>query len=432
MRLGCPPQGASPPAPTRRTTLAGLAGLATAAAQPSLGGPAEVRAVPRPRSMTYEVLEVGPGKAFPSLTRAGEYMVSSSGWNNGYDGADAVSRRGFRIIISPGPPGYYSNDSGSYSRRWTSPQGWPPYHGNLLGPVVVEGESGKPAPVLDTDGAGDGVLYYQTGLFATGDFDAVFRRLVFRDFRRNDGYGNYAAIRLGQSFFDRPLSNIIRIEDCEFSGCDNGILGGRPGQKVVLRGCHFHDNGGSTGMVHNIYVGDVAELTVDGVLSTRCTIGHLLKSRAARTIIRDSQLIGGGGTESACLDVPNGGVLDIDGLVCEKSPGSDAIWLIHYAGENQDRAGMRFHDPSGITIRNLLLIAPPTLLRHPDAGPVRGFVNQSGDGAAVSGEGSRQIPVDARDVQAHGLTPATAGLPCRILPFRPVVPPIGMALTSDA
>ena len=33
-------------------------------------------------------------------------------------GADDIAKMGFRLIVSPGPPGYYTNDSGSHSRRW--------------------------------------------------------------------------------------------------------------------------------------------------------------------------------------------------------------------------------------------------------------------------------------------------------------------------
>ena len=322
---------------------------------------------------------------------------------------------GFRLIVSPGPPGYYVNDSGSHSRRWPSLVGWPPYEGNLQGPVIIEGEAGKPPPLLCTDGYGDGVLYYQEGLFITGDFDATFRHLRFQCFRRQDGYGNYAAIRLGPSVFNRPLKNRIVIEDCEISACDDGILGGGAGQHVLLRRCHFHHNGNGTGRCHNIYVAEADELVVEDLLSTDCAIGHLLKSRAAATTIRNSRLLGAAGTESACLDVPNAGLLTIDRLVCEKSPGSDAGWVIHYSGESQ-----AFHNPSAVVIRNLTMVTPAALRRHP-SWPLEGLANQSGAGPAASGPGSHFIPVQAEAVEVFGLTARNSGLPCRILSKRPAI-----------
>jgi hypothetical protein len=108
-------------------------------------------------------------------------------------------------------------------------------------------------------------------------------------------------------------------------------------------------------------------------------------------------------------------VLTIDGLVCEKSPDSDASWIIHYSGENQE-----FHDPSAVKIRNLTLVAPAALRRHPSWG-LAGFVNQSGAGPASSGKGARLIPVQAEAVQVFGLSARNSGLPCSVLRTRPPI-----------
>jgi hypothetical protein len=413
---------------SRLAATAGASGLAAsggfadtifppASAQDSASNPA-----PSNSGIHYEVLEVGPGKKYRSLTEAGCFMNSIPRWNNGYTAPETIAKMGFHIIISPGPPGYYTNDSGSHSRRWPSLVGWPPYEGNLLGPVIIEGEPGKPAPVLDTDGSGDGVLYYQTGLFATGSCDATFRRLIFRGFRRHDDNGNYAAVRLGQDFAKIPMNSHVLFEDCEISGCDNGIMGGAVGQSLTIRRCHFHNNGNPTGRVHNIYFNSGDVLTVEDTLSSHCIIGHLLKSRAAKTIIRNTRLLGDGGSESACLDVPDAGLLDIDGLVCEKSPDTDANWIIHYSGENEDPDhGVPFHIPSGIRIRNLTMVAPAAMRRHPDWGAMVGFANQSGAGAASSGKGSYFVKPDAQGVKVFGLSAQTAGLPCTILQTRPTL-----------
>lgn len=400
---------------------AGLGGAAGTLVSPAMAAAdAQPLAPARPIDHSYEVLEVGPGKRFASLTLAGVFMNSPSRWSNGYAPSATIARMGFRLIVSPGPPGYYTNDSGSHSRRWPDLVGWPPYEGNLLGPVIIEGEPGKPAPVLDTDGYGDGVLYYQTGLFATGSCDATFRRLVFRGFRRRDDYGNYAAVRLGQDSANLPMNSHVLFEDCEISNCDDGILGGAPGQSLTLRRCYFHDNGNDTGRVHNVYFSNGDVLTVEDTLSVRCKIGHLLKSRAKKTVIRNTRLIGNGGTESACLDVPDGGILDIDGLVCEKSPGTDANWIIHYSGENQD-GDVPFRVPSSIKIRDLTMIAPPAMVRHPEWGPMMGFANQSGMGEAASGKGSYLVTPDADGVKVFGLQAARVGLPHTQLAAKPAL-----------
>jgi hypothetical protein len=418
--------------PSRRTALGGivaalspLAALSCRAQTPPAGeaaaqalplAPQAPRTYPTPIALDYQTIEVGPGQRYAALTDAGVFM--NAAWSGGAS-PERLARMGFRVIIHPGPAGYYTNDSGSHSRRWSDMRGWPAYEGNLIGPVIIEGAAGKPPPVLDTDGYGDGVLYYQTGLFATGSCDATFKRLIFRGFRRRDGFGNYAAIRLGQTFAGIPMHGVVTLEDCEISGCDDGLLGGAPGQKVVLRRCYVHDNGNDSGLTHNIYIGAVDELFVEDLLSTRTTIGHLLKSRAARTTIRNSRLIGGGGTESACLDVPNAGVLDIEGLVCEKSPGTDAIWVIHYSGENQDDGGTPFHNPSSVRIRDLTMIAPDRLTRKSASQAIYGFANQSGDGAGASGRDSRLITPQVANVRVYNLSRERAGLPCETLSARP-------------
>jgi hypothetical protein len=218
------------------------------------------------------------------------------------------------------------------------------------------------------------------------------------------------------------MNSHVLFEDCEISNCDNGIMGGVPGQSLTLRRCYLHDNGNETGRVHNVYFGGGDVLTVEDTLSTRCTIGHLLKSRASRTVIRNTRLIGNGGSESACLDVPDAGVLEIDGLMCEKSPGSDANWTIHYSGENQDDGnGVPFHVPSSVTIRNLTMVAPPALTRHPNGGGILGFANQSGDGADQSGKGAFLVKPDAQDVKVFGLSAKNAGLPSTPLAAKPAL-----------
>lgn len=386
--------------------LAGLAASLAACdtdspeAAPRAGGGAQ------PIDHRAELLRVGPDQEYASLTLAGCRLQQK--WSDPGTGRPIPDPAPAHLIISPGPPGYYVNDSGSHSRRWPAMVGWPPYEGLLNGPVVIEGEPGKAAPDLVTDGYGDGVLYYQAGLFVTNGYDTVFRHLHFSGFRRHDGGGNYAAVRLNPH--DGRVARVV-FEDVEVDHCDNGVMGGDPLLDLVLRRCYFHDNGNDTGRCHNIYLSDGHSLLADNLLSIRCQIGHLLKSRASITTIRNTRLLGQGGTESACLDVPDAGVLDIDGLVCEKSPGTDANWIIHYSGENQDAAGVPFHVPSSIKIRNLVMVAPAAMTRHLSWGDIVGFSNNSGLGDEVCGKGSAFVAPDAAGVSVFNLSRKTAGLP---------------------
>jgi hypothetical protein len=391
-----------------RSAALGLAGCGVAAAG---------RVPAEPASDKPEVLHVGPGQQYPSLTLAGCRLQQKWTAPSGQPLADPKPAH---VIIHPAEPGYYTNDSGSHSRKWPKMVGWPPYEGFLYGPVVIEGEPGKPPPVLDTDGSGDGVLYYQTGLFATGNFDATFRNLIFRGFRRQDGNGNYAAVRLGQKLVASvPMQSHVLFEDCEISHCDNAIMGGITGQSLTLRRVYLHDNGNGTGRCHNVYFSGGDVFTMDSCLSTRCTIGHLAKSRAAKTVILNTRLLGQGGTESACLDVPDAGVLSITNAAMEKSPDTDANWIIHYSGENHDDGGVAFHVPSSVDIDGLVMVAPPAMVNHPQWGKIVGFANQSGAGVAASGKGSFLVKPSAKGVSVYGLTTETAGLPCTFLSAKP-------------
>jgi hypothetical protein len=398
----------------RRELVAGLACALTACTDDTstAGVPAQ------PISHKAELLRVGPGQEYASLTLAGCRLQVK--WTDG-GGHPLANPEPAHVIISPAEPGYYVNDSGSHSRRWPQMVGWPPYEGNLYGPVVIEGEPGKPAPDLVTDGYGDGVLYYQAGLFITTGFDTVFRHLHFSGFRRQDGGGTYCAIRFNPH--EGKKASVL-LEDVEIDHCDDGILGGDVDLTLTLRRSYFHDNGNNTGLCHNIYMSNGGTLIAEDILSTRCTLGHLLKSRAAHTIIRNCRLLGQGGTESACLDVPDAGILEIDGLICEKSPGTDAGWIIHYAGENQDGGnGVPFHVPSSVKIRDLTMVAPTELTRHPGWLPIlEGFANQSGLGETQSGAGSYLVEPDASAVKVFALTRHQAGLPgATVLEAAPVL-----------
>ena len=127
------------------------------------------------------------------------------------------------------------------------------------------------------------------------------------------------------------------------------------------------------------------------------------------------------------------GVLSISNTVMEKSPGTDANWIIHYSGENQDPNGIPFHDPSSVDIDGLVMVAPPSMVNHPSWGKMIGFANQSGAGAASSGKGSLLVKPNAKGVTVYGLSPETVGLPCTFLRERPrvdVTSPLKTVLAS--
>ena len=69
----------------------------------------------------------------------------------------------------------------------------------------------------------------------------------------------------------------------------------------------FIDNGDGQGSAHNIYVGSVASLIVEGCWFGRSRVGHLLKSRAESNVMRYCRLTGEDGTSSYEIEFPSGG-----------------------------------------------------------------------------------------------------------------------------
>jgi hypothetical protein len=75
------------------------------------------------------------------------------------------------------------------------------------------------------------------------------------------------------------------------------------------------------GQSHAIYVGACAALYVANADLADTSIGHLIKSRAARNVITQSRLIEG--AASRALDICNGGVLEIMQHVLQADAGHE-------------------------------------------------------------------------------------------------------------
>ena len=347
-----------------------------------VAAPATVPA--RPADHTPELLLVGPGKPYPLLADAGERLVQK--WQKAPDPA--------RLIVSPGPPGYYVNDGDTYSRRFDSAKrpAWPPYHGILQADVVIEGEPGKPRPDLVSDGYGDGVLYYQKGIFVVAaGVNATFRHLRMGGWRRQDGNGNYASVRLEPS----AVRNLVLFEDCYIDRCDNGIMGGEGPTEVTVRDTEFWRNGSGTGLTHNFYFGQVALLQLERVLSHGAVVGHEGKSRARRTRVLDCRMLNGAsGTASYTLDVPDGGILEVNGLVTHKGPHASNAASINFGTEHPER-----QDKHAITIRGWTMLGEPPAGEAPWGGP-SGLVN--GTAAVPDIKGTQVFGVSSRRLYLKG------------------------------
>jgi hypothetical protein len=135
----------------------------------------------------------------------------------------------------------------------------------------------------------------------------------------------------------------LRVENSSFVGNQDGILtaGSNFQENVQIVGSTFLDNGSGSGQTHALYVGDAASLMVSGSLFCGTNEGHDIKSRAASTTVTGSQIFDGAtgagcasaGTTSYGIDVPNGGIVDIENTDLIQGPGTHNSTMLRFGEE---------------------------------------------------------------------------------------------------
>jgi len=115
--------------------------------------------------------------------------------------------------------------------------------------------------------------------------------------------------------------SLTLVNDTIHDNQDGLLANADPSGTVTVSGSTFSHNGAGDGTTHNIYVGDVASLTVSGSTITHALGGHDIKSRAQSTTVQNSTITdGASGTGSYEIDLPNGGNATITGNAIEKGP----------------------------------------------------------------------------------------------------------------
>lgn len=129
--------------------------------------------------------------------------------------------------------------------------------------------------------------------------------------------GNGAGIRADYDFD-------LTVRNFHVRGSNMGILTGNLGGRLVLEDGRIEEICCGSDLSHGIYAGMIDELIVRRVTVTNLRrLGHLVKSRAKRTTVEDSRLIGGEGRYSREFDLSNGGHIVIRRNVIQKGPNTD-------------------------------------------------------------------------------------------------------------
>ncbi len=143
---------------------------------------------------------------------------------------------------------------------------------------------------------------------------------------------NGAGIRFEKGF--------LRVRDCTFMDNENGILtSNQKDAELEIENSEFGHNGYGDGQSHNLYVGEIARLTVTGSYFHHAKVGHLLKSRAAVNHIFYNRLSDEtDGRASYEVEFANGGVAYLVGNIIQQSPQTENPHLISYGVEGYEGA----------------------------------------------------------------------------------------------
>lgn len=125
------------------------------------------------------------------------------------------------------------------------------------------------------------------------------------------------------------------VRDCSFIRNEMGILTNNdPATVLEVENSEFAYNQRPDGHNHNLYVGQIARLSVSGSYFHHARSGHLLKSRAAVSRILYNRLVDGdGGSASYELEFPNGGLATVVGNVIAQSLQTENPQLISFGAE---------------------------------------------------------------------------------------------------
>ena len=188
--------------------------------------------------------------------------------------------------------------------------------------ITLQGVGGM-VHVTNTSGWG---LPGDKGLFVTNT-DVTFDH--FEISGAEGSSGNAAGIRY-------QAGNLM-VTNSYFHDNENGILANpNPTGTVTIQNSEFAFNGNPNGSAgtHNIYIGDVAKLTIDNSYFHDMTNEfNQIKSRAAETVITNSRILDLNGNASYEVDIPNGGKVTLANNFIQQGVNSGNIVIVGYGAE---------------------------------------------------------------------------------------------------
>jgi hypothetical protein len=163
----------------------------------------------------------------------------------------------------------------------------------------------------------------------------------------------------------------LTLNNDYFHNNQDGMLAAAdPNGTITINNSEFAFNGAGDGQSHNLYVNDIALLTITDSYFHDADVGHEIKSRAEDTVITDSRIFDNLSSASYSIDLPNGGNATITDNVIEQGPNSQNPNIIAYGEEGNLHAGTSVliadntivNDLTSASARVVLNRSPTTLL----------------------------------------------------------------------
>ena len=226
---------------------------------------------------------------------------------------------------------------------------------------------------LTIEGTGPGVVLAGRscagkGILIVDANDVTVKDLTLQGARVPDGNGSGIRAEGGGT---------LTVEGVRFVDNQDGILAAA-NPRAVLRvlDSRFVGNGSCAnagGCAHAIYAGAIGVLDVERSRFRDTREGHSIKSRAARTVVKDCTIADGAeGTSSYQIDVPNGGDVLIEGNRLEKGP------------KSQNRRNAIMIGEEGVTHPTKSLVVKDNTLVNDTGGPTVFVHNETARAAVLS------------------------------------------------
>ncbi len=126
----------------------------------------------------------------------------------------------------------------------------------------------------------------------------------------------------------------LLVKNCSFIWNQEGILSAsNTTGRITIENSRFDNNGYGDGYTHGVYVWEISNLTISNSTFTSTKAGHHIKSRAATTSIQNNTFDDINADTSYHIDIPNGGIVTINGNTFTKWINAQNQTFISYGAE---------------------------------------------------------------------------------------------------